>query len=110
MKKICREIEVNLAYRWFLRLSMEEKYFTWSQEHIRRYSNSKVFERIFVKILSEAVGYGFVALSIVFGDSTHQKANKNKYSDEEVEIVKKSYEDELFKEVNEDRINHGKSH
>ena len=53
---------------------------------------------------------GFVDLDTVFGDSTHQKANanKNKYTDEEAEIVKKAYEDELLKEVNEDRVNHGK--
>lgn len=46
----------------------------------------------------------------VFGDSTHQKANanKNKHKDVEVEIAKKVYEDELLKEINEDRIKHGK--
>ena len=106
-------IEVNLAYRWFLGLSIKEKvpnYSTWSQNYIRRYSNSEVFEQIFVKILSEAMNCGFVDLDTVFGDSTHQKANanKNKYTDEEAEIVKKAYEDELLKEVNEDRVNHGK--
>lgn len=72
MRKTCREIEVNLAYRWFLGLSIEEKvpnYSTWSQNYIRRYGDSKVFEQIFVKILREAMNYGFVDLSIVFGDS-----------------------------------------
>ena len=113
MRRTCREIEVNLAYRWFLGLSIKEKvpnYSTWSQNYIRRYSNSEVFEQIFVKILSEAMNCGFVDLDTVFGDSTHQKANanKNKYTDEEAEIVKKAYEDELLKEVNEDRVNHGK--
>lgn len=113
MRRTCREIEVNLAYRWFLGLSIKEKvpnYSTWSQNYIRRYSNSEVFEQIFVKILSEAMNCGFVDLDTVFCDSTHQKANanKNKYTDEEAEIVKKAYEDELLKEVNEDRVNHGK--
>lgn len=113
MRKTCKEIEVNLAYRWFLGLSIKEKvpnYSTWSQNYIRRYSDSEVFEQIFIKILSEAMNHGFVDASIVFGDSTHQKANanKNKYTDEEVEITKKAYEDELLREVNEDRIKHNR--
>jgi len=49
-------------------------------------------------------------METVFGDGTHQKANanKNKYKDVEIEIVKKVYEDEMLKEINEDRISHGK--
>ena len=43
-------------------------------------------------------------------DSTHQKANANKRKshNEEVEIVKKIYEDDLLKEINEVRRAHGK--
>ena len=113
MRKTCKEIEVNLAYRWFLGLSIEEKvpnYSTWSQNYIRRYGNSKIFEQIFLKILKEAMNHDFIDSKIVFGDSTHQKANanKNKYTDEEIAVVKKVYEDELLQEVNEDRIRHGK--
>lgn len=43
MIKACRKIEVNFAFRWLLELSMEEKvlnYSTWSQNYIRRYSDS----------------------------------------------------------------------
>ena len=55
---------------------------------------------------------GFVDMETVYGDSTHQKANanKNKYTDEEVAITKKVYEDELLEEINKDREKHGKSH
>ena len=37
MRKTCREIQVNLAYRWFLGISMDERvpnYSTWSQNYI----------------------------------------------------------------------------
>lgn len=113
MRRTCKEIQVNLAYRWFLGMSMEEQvpnYSTWSQNYIRRYGDSQVFDQIFDKILKQAIEYGFVDLETVFGDSTHQKANanKNKHTDEEVKIVKKVYEDELLKEINEDREKHGK--
>ena len=35
-------------------------------------------------------------------------ANKNKYTDEEVEIMKKIYENDLLDEINRDREEHGK--
>ena len=113
MRRTCKEIQVNLAYRWFLGIAMEDKvpnYSTWSQNYIRRYGDSEVFHHIFTRILKQAIEYGFVDLETVYGDSTHQKANanKNKYTDEEVEIVKRVYDDELLKEINEDRIAHGK--
>ena len=113
MRRTCKEIQVNLAYRWFLGIAMEDKvpnYSTWSQNYIRRYGDSEVFHHIFIRILKQAIEYGFVDLETVYGDSTHQKANanKNKYTDEEVEIVKRVYDDELLKEINEDRIAHGK--
>ena len=98
MRKTCREIQVNLAYRWFLGISMDEEvpnYSTWSQNYMRRYSDSDVFEQIFDEILRQAMGYGFVDMETIFGDSTHQKANanKNKCLDKEVAIVKKEKKD-----------------
>ena len=113
MRKTCREIQVNLAYRWFLGISMDERvpnYSTWSQNYIRRYGDSEVFEKIFDQILKQAISYGFVDMETVYGDSTHQKANanKNKYTDEEVEIMKKIYENDLLDEINRDREEHGK--
>ena len=113
MRKTCEEIKVNLAYRWFLGISLEEavpNYSTWSQNYIRRYGDSDVFDEIFNHILKQAIENGYVDMTTVFGDSTHQKAsaNKRKANDKEVEIVKKSYEDELLKEINEDRQLHNK--
>lgn len=113
MRRTCEECKVNIAYRWYLGLSMYDEipnYSTWSQNYIRRYKDSNVFNEIFERILSQAMEYGFIDMETVFGDSTHQKANanKNKYTDVEVEIVKKEYEEELLKEINEDRVKHGK--
>ena len=113
MRKTCAEIQVNLAYRWFLGIAMDESvpnYSTWSQNYIRRYGDSEVFDQIFETILKQAIQYGFVDLETVFGDSTHQKAsaNKNKHSNEEIEIAKKIYDEELLEEINKDRVAHGK--
>ena len=113
MRRTCEECKVNMAYRWYLGLSIYDEipnYSTWSQNYIRRYKDSNVFNQIFDTILNQAMKYGFVDMETVFGDGTHQKANanKNKYKDVEVEIVKKVYEDAMLQEINEDRITHGK--
>ena len=113
IRRTCEECKVNIAYRWFLGLNMYDEipnYSTWSKNYIRRYKDSEVFNEIFDKILNQAIEYKFIDMESVFGDSTHQKANanKNKYKDVEIEIVKKIYEDKMLEEINEDRILHGK--
>lgn len=113
MRRTCEECQVNMAYRWFLGLSIYDEipnYSTWSQNYIRRYKNSEVFNQIFDAILNQAIEYGLVDMETVFGDGTHQKANanKNKHKDVEVEIVKKVYEDAMLQEINEDRRKHGR--
>ena len=102
------KLEVNLAYRWFIGYDIEERipnYSTWSQNYIRRYKDSELFNQFFEEVLEEVINNGFLDLTTVFGDSTHMKANANrrKYTIKEVELVKKKYEDELLKEINEER-------
>lgn len=108
MRKTCEECEVNMAYRWYLGLSIDDKipdYSTWSQNYIRRYRNTEIFKTIFKRILKQAKEYKMLNMKTVFGDGTHQKAsaNKNKYEDLEVEIEAKTYDEELLKEINEIR-------
>lgn len=112
MRRTCEECKVNLAYRWFLGLSMEDdipNYSTWCQNYRRRYKDSNIFETIFKRILKQAIEYGFVDMEAVYYDGTHQKANANKRkcTDKEVEIEAKSYEEELLEEINSVRKEHG---
>lgn len=111
MRKTCEEIKVNLAYRWFLGLSIYDdvpNYSTWSQNYIRRYNDSDVFDKIFETIIDKALEYKFIDETTIFGDSTHQKAdaNKRKSHNETVDIIKKSYEKDLLDEINEVRKAH----
>ena len=113
MRRTCEEIKVNLAYRWFLGLSIEDEvpnYSTWSQNYIRRYGDSEVFDCIFNRIIEEAITYDFVDLDTIFGDGTHRKAHANnrKHNHKVVEITKKYYDDELLEEINKDRQSHNK--
>lgn len=113
MRQTIKEIEVNVAYRWFLGYGMTERvphFTTFGKNYLRRFADTDIFEKIFERILGEAVAAGFVDASAVFIDATHIKANANnhKYTNEVVKIEAKHYQDELQKEIAKDREEHGK--
>ena len=112
MRKTCEKIKVDAEYRWFLGIPFGEKtphYSTFSQNYIRRYAGTNVFENIFVKIVEQAIEYGLIKGETFFTDSTHKKANanENKYHEEIVKEVKKRKE-WLEEEINEERKKQGK--
>lgn len=85
-------------------------YSTWSQNYIRRYGDSDVFDEIFHRILMELDANGFLDVTTVFGDGTHMKAsaNKRKATDKEVEIAVKHFDEDLLNEINQLRKENGK--
>ena len=57
MRQTIKEIEVNVAYRWFIGYSLTEPvphFSTFGKNYVRRFADSNIFERIFKKILEEA--------------------------------------------------------
>lgn len=109
MRQTIKEIQVNMAYRWFLgfTISQEVPHFsTFGKNYGRRFKGTTLFEDIFSRILEEAVTCGFVDAETVFIDATHIKANanKNKYAKEVITIQAKYYQEELEKEIDEDRL------
>lgn len=113
MRQTIKEIEVNMAYRWFLGYGMTDKiphFSTFGKNYERRFANSDIFEKIFEQILLEAVRCKFVDASAVFIDATHIKANANKKKsiNETVKIEAKHYHSELMSEIESDREKHGK--
>jgi transposase len=113
MRQTIKEIEVNTAYRWFIGYNIGEPiphFSTFGKNYARRFKDTDVFERIFVRILQEAVRCGFVDASAVFIDGTHIKAcaNKKKATNEIVELQAKQYQQQLEEEINHDRDAHGK--
>lgn len=113
MRQTIRDIEVNLAYRWFLGYSLQEKiphFSIFNKNYERRFKDTNLFEVIFRKILEQATLSGFVDSSNIFIDSTHIKANANKkkYTKIDTETQSKVYKEQLEVEINEDRISHGK--
>ena len=113
MRQTIKEIEVNMAYRWFLGYGMTEAiphFTTFGKNYERRFANSDIFEKIFEHILLEAVRCKFVDASAAFLDATHIKASANKKNsvNEKVKVAAKHYHKELMEEINKDREAHGK--
>ena len=113
MRQLCRELEVNLAYKWFLGYGLYEKtpcYSVVSKNYERRFKDSDLFENIFDKILLQVAEYGFLDTKNIFVDGTHIKANANKKKVDTVFVTQevKRYYDVLKNEIDEDREIHGK--
>jgi len=113
MRQTIKEIEVNMAYRWFIGYDIGERiphFSTFGKNYSRRFQGTEVFERIFTRILQEAVRCGIVDASAVFIDGTHIKAsaNKKKATNEIVEKQAKQYQKQLDEEITKDRESHGK--
>ena len=112
-RQLIREIEVNIAYRWFLGYSLADKiphHSTISRNRIDRFKGTSVFQDIFDKVVYLAIDNNLVSGKVLYTDSTHLKANANKrkYIEQEVERSVKNYVEELDKAIEEDRIAHGK--
>jgi transposase len=61
MRQTVKEIEVNIAYRWFLGLDFTESvphYSTFSKNYERRYKDSTIFEEIFKEIINQVNNVG----------------------------------------------------
>lgn len=82
-RRVVQEIEVNVAYRWFLGLKLLDPVphpSTISQNRRRRFNKADVEWKLFVHVVKQAVESGFIDGKMLFTDSTHVKANASKHS------------------------------
>nr|WP_240789078.1 transposase [Staphylococcus equorum] len=91
MRQKIKEIETNVAWRWYLGYSFLDKvphFGTFSKNYTCRFHDTDLFEQIFERILKIAIKNNLIDHSSLFINSTHIKenANKNKYI---TELVKK---------------------
>lgn len=112
-RQLVREVQVNVAYRWFLGMGLTDKVpdaSTFSQNRRRRYEGSGIEQLIFDRIVEQAIGHGLVGGKALYTDSTHLEANANKrrHTTHEVEITPMAYIEELNEAVDADRQAHGK--
>ena len=60
---LCREVQVNLAYRWFCGLSIEDKipdHSAFSRARNESFRNSDIFRRVFERVVEACIAMGLV--------------------------------------------------
>ena len=113
MRQTMKEIEVNVAFRWFLGIGLTDRvphFTTFGKNYTRRFKDTDLFEQIFARILEECYKLNLVDPKEIFIDSTHVKAcaNNKKMEKQFAKEEALFYEELLKKEINEDRELHGK--
>lgn len=113
MRQTIKEIEVNVAYRWFLGLELYDSvphFSTFGKNYTRRFKDTDIFEQIFRHILEECYRFKLVDPTEIFVDATHVKAraNNKKMRKRIAQQEALFFEAMLKKEIDEDRKEHGK--
>lgn len=112
-RQLMREVQCNVAYRWYLRLKLTDKVpdaSTLSQNRRRRFRDSDVYQKLFDEIVELAMKRGLVTGEVLYTDATHLKAsaNKNKFDVVRVEVKPVEYLAQLEQAVEQDRAEEGK--
>lgn len=97
-RQLMKEIQVNLAYRWFIKYDIDEKipdHSTLSQTRRRKFSKSTIFQDIFDEIVMQCMEKGFINGKTILTDSTHIKADASYDSLREIVITPREYMNQL---------------
>jgi transposase len=105
-RKLEKEIQVNIAYRWYLGLDLEDNvpdHSTLSQNRRRRFKGKTVFEEIFLRVVRLCMEAGLVTGESIAMDSTHVRANADDNKREVVAVANepREYLQKLEAEVRE---------
>lgn len=111
-RQTIKEIEVNIAYRWFLGLTLDDKvphFTTYGKNYSRQFQDKQVVEAI-SHVLDCCINASLIDPSEIFVDGTHIKAavNNHKYINQEVNQKAKFMANQLELEINRDRQKHAK--
>ena len=112
LRRTLEEINMNMAYRWFLGYPINEAipHFSTVSYNFKHRFDQQTIEHIFRWVLNIAAEEGYLDTEAIFIDGTHIKANANtkKKAKKSVPKQTKRYAKELLKEINADRKAHGK--
>ena len=94
-RQICREVQVNLAYRWFCDLGLEDAipdHSAFSRARNERFRESDIFRRVFERVVSLCIeaglvgGEGFaVDASLIEADANRQRSIPGKEWKKEID-------------------------
>ena len=92
-RRLEQEIQVNMAYRWFLGIDLDGNvpdHSTISQNRRRRFNGENLFRRLFERVLAICIEKDLVDGKLILTDSTHVKANASKKSEYKVLVEKEA--------------------
>ena len=117
MRRTIEETKVNLVYRWFIGLGVDESiphFSDFSKNYTRKFSQrieiahpitgvietKSVFVAVFDHILAQAHEKDYLRAAHIYMDSTHIKANANNRKSNDVMIIqeRKMFQDALDQE------------
>lgn len=81
-RRLCEEIELHLAYRWFCRLDLEDEvphHSTLSANRLGRFRDSDVLRHIFERVVHTAIAVGLVKGEGFAVDASVLEANASRY-------------------------------
>ena len=81
-RALCREVQVNLAYRWFCGLSIEDKlpdHSAFSRARNERFHDGDVFRRVFERVVGACIAAGLVGGQGFAVDASLIAADANKH-------------------------------
>src|SRR3954469_200696 len=80
-RALCREVQLNLAYRWFCGLGIEDKlpdHSAFSRARNERFRNSGIFRRVFERVVEACIAAGLVGGDGFAVDASLIQADANK--------------------------------
>jgi transposase len=80
-RRLCSEVQVNLAYRWFCKLSVEDQipdHSVFSRARHERFRESDALRRVFEGVVAMCIAAGFVGGEAFSVDASLIKADVNK--------------------------------
>src|SRR5262245_15318738 len=81
-RALCREVQLNLAYRWFCGLSIEDKipdHSAFSRARNERFCDSDIFRKVFERVVAACMAAGFVGGEGFAVDASLIQADANKH-------------------------------
>src|SRR6478672_9328621 len=81
-RALCREVKVNLAYRWFCKLSIEDQipdHSAFSRARNERFRDSNIFRRVFERVVGACIAAGLVGGAGFAVDASLIQADANKH-------------------------------
>jgi transposase len=94
---LCREVQVNLAYRWFCGLSIEDKipdHSAFSRARNERFRDSDIFRHVFERVVEACIAAGLVGgegfavdASLIVADANKQRSIPGKDWDKKRDLA-----------------------